>query len=50
MERDFIDLYEYITENMEYLFSLLIFYTDKGGLTPGTYKCNPRIKEWSKVE
>ena len=26
----------------------LIYYTDKGGLTPGTYKCNPRLKEWIK--
>ena len=39
-----------ITENMEFMFSLLIYYTDKGGLTPGTYKCNPRIKEWSKID
>jgi hypothetical protein len=46
----FYDLYEYITENMEYLFSLLIFYTDKGGLVPGTYKCNPRIKNWTKID
>jgi hypothetical protein len=45
----FFDIYKFITENMEYLFSLLIFYTDKGGLTPGTYKCNPRIKIWSKI-
>ena len=41
---------EEITENMELLFSLLIFYTDKGGLTPGTYKCNPRIKDWKKID
>ena len=50
LQNHFIDLYEYITENMEYLFSLLIFYSDKGGLTPGTYKCNPRLKDWVKVE
>lgn len=50
LQNHFIDLYEYITENMEYLFSLLIFYSDKGGLTPGTYKCNPRLKDWEKVE
>jgi hypothetical protein len=46
----FHTLYEEITENMELLFSLLIFYTDKGGLTPGTYKCNPRIKDWKKID
>ena len=50
MHNHFIDLYYFVTENMEYLFHLLIYYTDKGGLTPGTYKCNPRIREWSKVE
>lgn len=46
----FHNLYDDITENMEFMFSLLIYYTDKGGLTPGTYKCNPRIKEWSKID
>ena len=50
MHNHFVYLYEDVTENMEYLFSLLIFYADKGGLTPGTYKCNPRIKDWTKVE
>lgn len=50
LQNKFYDLYEYITENMEYLFSLIIFFTDKGGLTPGTYKCNPRIKEWTKID
>ncbi len=46
----FFDLYEDITENFKLYFSLLIFMTDKGGLTPGTYKCNPRIGDWKKVE
>ena len=50
LQNKFYDLYDYITNNMEYLFSLLIYYTDKGGLTPGTYKCNPRIKEWTKID
>ena len=49
LDNKFHDLYDYVTENMELLFSLLIYYTDKGGLTPGTYKCNPRIKEWTKL-
>lgn len=48
LQEKFHDLYDYITENMAYLFDLLIYYTDKGGLTPGTYKCNPRYKEWTK--
>jgi hypothetical protein len=50
LQNKFHDLYDYITNNMEYLFSLLIYYTNKGGLTPGTYKCNPRIKEWTKID
>ena len=50
LQEKFHDLYDYVTENMEYLFNLLIYYTDKGGLTPGTYKCNPRIKEWTKID
>ena len=50
LQNKFHDLYDYITDNMEYMFSLLIYYTDKGGLTPGTYKCNPRIKEWKKID
>lgn len=50
LQSKFHDLYDYITDNMEYMFSLIIYYTDKGGLTPGTYKCNPRIKEWKKID
>lgn len=50
LHNHFIDLYEDITENMKFMFSLLIFYSDKGGLKPGTYKCNPRIMEWIKIE
>ena len=44
------DLYDDITNNMEYMWSLLIFYSNKGGLTPGTYRCHPRLKDWEKVE
>lgn len=50
MHNHFFDLYEDITENFKLYFSLLIFMTDKGGLTSGTYKCNPRIGDWKKVE
>ena len=50
LQNKFHDLYDDMTENMEFMFSLLIYYTDKGGLTPGTYKCNPRIKEWTKID
>ena len=43
-------LYYDITENFELYFKLLVYMSDKGGLTPGVYKCNPRIGEWKKVE
>ena len=44
------DLYDDITNNFELYFKLLIYMSDKGGLTPGTYKCNPRLNEWTKIE
>lgn len=50
MHEHFFDLYEDITENFETYFKLLIYMSDKGGLTAGTYKCNPRLGEWTKVE
>ena len=50
LEDHFFDLYDDITNNMEYMLSLLAFYSDKGGLVPGTYKCNPRYKDWTKIE
>lgn len=50
LQKHFLDLYDDITYNMEYMFDLLIYFTDKGGLTPGKYECNPRLREWKKVE
>ena len=39
-------LYDDITVNMEDYFSLLISQAGNGGLKPGYYKCNPRLKDW----
>ena len=50
LQTHFIELYEDITTNMEYMFSLLVSFTGKGGLTPGTYVCNPRLKDWEKID
>jgi len=50
MQEHFHDLYDDITENFEYMFNLLIWSTDKGGLTPGTYQCNKRLRDWKKIE
>lgn len=41
-------LYGDIVDNMEYIISLVLYYTDKGGLTPGTYKCKATEKNWTK--
>ena len=41
--------YDYIVNNMEFLISLILYFSDKGGLTPGTYRCVAEEKEWSKV-
>ena len=41
-------LYSDISDNMEYILSLVQFYIDKGGLTPGTYKCKTSDKIWAK--
>lgn len=43
-------LYGDIFDNMEYIISLMQFYTDKGGLTPGTYKCRAEDKIWTKLD
>ena len=42
-------LYSDISENMEYIISLVLFYLDKGGLTPGTYKCKTTDRIWEKL-
>lgn len=43
-------LYSDIWENMVYIMSLIFYYTTRGGLTPGTYKCKDTLKEWERVE
>ena len=49
LHNHFFDLYEDITENFKLYFGLLIFLSDKGGLVPGEYKCNPRIGDWKRL-
>ena len=44
------ELYNTIVDNMEYIISLVFYFSDKGGLTPGTYKCKDTLKEWTKVD
>lgn len=42
-------LYSDISDNMEYILSLVQFYIDKGGLTPGTYKCKTSDRIWERL-
>ena len=44
------DCYSYIWENMVYIMSLVLYYSTRGGLTPGTYVCKDTVREWTKVE
>ena len=50
LEEYMYGLYNYIYDNMEYIISLVLFYSTRGGLTPGTYKCINNIKNWEKIE
>lgn len=43
-------LYGDIVYNMEYIMDLVLYYSNKGGLTPGVYKCTTNTMEWSKEE
>ena len=42
-------LYSDISDNMEYILSLVQFYIDKGGLTPGTYRCKTSDRIWERL-
>lgn len=44
------ECYSYIWENMVYIMSLIFYYTSRGGLTPGTYKCKDTLREWTKID
>lgn len=50
LEDYWVKLFDDIYSNMEYIISLVLYYTDKGGLTPGTYKCKGEVREWTKVD
>lgn len=50
LEDYFWKLYDDIVSNMEYIISLVLFYTDKGGLTAGVYKCKTSDRIWTKTD
>lgn len=50
LDDKFHDLYDDITENFDYMFDLLIYMSDKGGLKPGKYKCHKLYHDWEKID
>lgn len=44
------ELYAFFEENLFYIESLLHQFCDKGGLTPGTYKCIDYQLNWEKID
>ena len=45
-----LELYSFFEENMLYIESLVHQFCDKGGLTPGTYKCIDYQLNWEKID
>ena len=41
-----LKLHDYITENLDYIMDLIIFYCNKGGIKVGVYKCHDYAKDW----
>ena len=42
-------LYMDIVADMELIMDLVLYYSNKGGLTPGVYKCNTNTMVWEKM-
>jgi hypothetical protein len=43
------DMHEYIVNNIEYIEDLVHYYSNKGGLKEGTYKCHSHAKDWEFI-
>ena len=50
LEEYMLGLHSYIVENLEYIEDLVHYYSNKGGLSEGVYKCKSNEKAWTKVE
>ena len=44
------NLHEYIVDNIYYIENLVHYYANKGGLSPGIYKCKDYELLWTKVK
>ena len=45
-----LEIHEYVVSNIGHIENLVHWYSNKGGLTEGTYKCKDYEMLWSKVE
>jgi hypothetical protein len=45
-----LSLYEYLSDNLIWIESLIHQYVIKGGITSGTYACKANEMIWDKVE
>lgn len=50
LEKHMWDLYNDIWSNMELIINAVLYYSNKGGLTPGIYKYNTEEDIWNKEE
>ena len=44
-----LELYDFIKDNLNYIISLVLQFSRKGGLQPGTYKCIDYQLDWERV-
>ena len=42
-------IYNDIYSNMEYIIDMVLYYSNKGGLKPGVYKCNTNTMVWDFI-
>ena len=50
LENHMWELYDHIWRNIESIMNLVLYFSNKGGLTPGEYKFNYSYNVWEKVE
>jgi len=50
LENHMWELYYHIWQNMELIINAVLYYSNKGGLTPGKYKYNTEDESWNKED
>jgi hypothetical protein len=49
LENHMWDLYDYIWSNIESILKIVLYFSNKGGITPGEYKLNYNDETWEKI-